>query len=409
MLQKDINIKIKTILAVPIIILLIYNSGYVLSTASQNYTVYSLILGILLLLPFILKVNFLRKKIDIYYFAYLFFIISILLTFIFNFNITEVNIYTKYLLIITFAFLLTVLYDFSYFKKMFVNTMVIITVVSLSFYFLFNILDLPINVPVFINVNGIEYYNFYNLYFNFLRFPERNSAIFWEPGLFSSFVIIAILLEVSFKKKSNAFKLMVLFLGLYSSQSTAAFILSFILIILIANKKMFGLKKYFFILSITVVIVILLIYFNQLIEFLYSWKPDLFGKIYESERTLTTRLNSPLLNIKIFLENPIFGVGFSDATILYNNLMSFQDSVVSAQTSTTLYMMASLGIFGLGYTVFLFIGVYRIKHLDIISKFCVFTLMIFIINKEPHNQLVITWCLIFYFLKISSDKQEEEI
>lgn len=403
MLSATNKVKSNPILNIALILIIIYNSGYVLATSRQNYAAYILILGLLILLPRILKTNFMVVEIDLHFFFFILHIISIMCTMIanFDFDVSSINTYIRMLLLITFSFLFTFYFEFEYFADIFTKLMAFITLISIFFYFATNIFGLRFDTSIFTNVNGTEYNNYYYIFFSMTRFPERVIGIFWEPGLYSSFIIFAIIIEIVYKKNTNYKKVVLFFIGILIAQSTSAMFLLLPLLILIISDRIKGKYKVLLMFTLPVLFLMLYIYGDYLIEQLYYWKPSLFEKVYSSTRTTTTRLYSPLLNFQIFLSRPIFGIGFKNANVYYSELMAYQNDVIGAQTSTSLYMMASLGIFGLSYTLFPLIGISRNKSLDALKRICVAIIMILIINKEPHNQLAFTWCLMFYFLKYS--------
>ncbi len=399
------------ILNILLISILIYNSGYALVTAEKNYAVYTLLFGLILLFPYILKINFIDKKVNTHFLFFIILIVAIIFALLSNFQVDSqtINSYAGMILLIFFSFIITCSFKFKDFLDIFIRIMVIITAISLIFYFILNFTTLNFNENIFINVNGAKYQNFY-VYFSMLKSPERNTGIFWEPGLFGSFIIFAIMLEIVFKKKIKFLNILILFIGLLTTQSTASYLLIIPMIILLINKKVKNKNKVFLILILALMFLVSIIYKDNILYLLYSWNPDMFSKLYdEVGATTTTRIFSPFLNFQIFIKNPIFGVGFKNATRLYNELLMQNYGIVDAQTSTTMYMIASLGVFGLFYTVFIFIGIFKNNQIDLLTKIIMTIVILLIINKEPHSQIVFTWCLIFYLLKINYNEPEEDL
>ena len=120
-----------------------------------------------------------------------------------------------------------------------------------------------------------------------------------------------------------------------------------------------------------------------------------------TSETTATRLNAPLVNLGIFLQNPLFGHGFTDAATLFMDKMNVaSDLNIVAQTSTSTQMMASVGILGLAYTVGLVFPLFTGKKsgLGFVSRVAIAAIMLLVTNKEPHAYIALTWILIFVFL-----------
>lgn len=75
-----------------------------------------------------------------------------------------------------------------------------ITAISLVGYYLVNYTTLLSGLPRMINSNESEYTVGY--IFNYItRMPERNCGVFWEPGVFASFLCTAMLYEILFSSQ----------------------------------------------------------------------------------------------------------------------------------------------------------------------------------------------------------------
>ena len=142
--------------------------------------------------------------------------------------------------------------------------------------------------------------------------------------------------------------------------------------------------RYIIAMVISVVAAILIFIFaNSLQNLLLQLNYDLFYKFFYSNNiTSGTRIYSPLINFNIFLESPLFGVGFSTADTLYSMLMESYKSVyyVVAQTSTSTIFLASSGVLGLVYSFSLFFPVLKIKRLNLITRLIISAILLSLIH-----------------------------
>jgi hypothetical protein len=112
-----------------------------------------------------------------------------------------------------------------------------------------------------------------------------------------------------------------------------------------------------------------------------------------------------MLNFKIFMENPVFGAGFSGATNLFvQNQVQYK---ADSQTSTSLYMMASLGVGGILYTYWWVKGILKMRGVSIISRIIILVIVLSILNKEPHSVLLATWMIMFLFTAMTKEQISE--
>lgn len=70
---------------------------------------------------------------------------------------------------------------------------------------------------------------------------------------------------------------------------------------------------------------------------------------------------------------------------------------MAAQTSTSTYFLAALGIIGLLYTVG-WLAILGDHNLSIGERIIILTCFLLILNKEPHSAILVTFMILFYFL-----------
>jgi len=284
-----------------------------------------------------------------------------------------------------------------------------IVTVSLIFYALFSYFNFPINLPVFKNINEVEYYNgiifFIIKGFNgstILMENARNVGAFWEPGVFSTFIIFALIFEIAIKERISKFNILIFSLGLISTFSTSGYLMFVLLLFLFLQKKLKGIKAgIFFTISIGLFTVAFLNILN-IVKYLYNFMPVLFGKFLQESASVSERLEAPLSNWHIFLQSPLFGSGLGKVDYLFTSMTN------ASQTSTSTYYLAAFGIFGISYIYFFVHGVLKYNPISIYARMIILLIILLQINKESHFLFSATYIIMFYFLKISSLKSSNK-
>ena len=149
-------------------------------------------------------------------------IFIVIITYIVS-GFTATNVYLYYITSIFVGLGISIKYNFKDVCKIFVNVMTLISIISLVGYFLINYTDILSFLPIIKNRNNVAYAIGY--IFNYITIiPERNCGIFWEPGVFATFLIVAILFETCFKqKKANPLKIILFIVCIITTRSTAGY------------------------------------------------------------------------------------------------------------------------------------------------------------------------------------------
>ena len=400
------HLSIVTALAV----FVITTSGYPLATVPGNLYYIFLIFPI-----FVLLLVAKSKKTEIYFssyntynIAYISFVVITLFSFIVNFNTSNLSTNIKFLFVITFAYLFTFNISFSYFIRYYLKSMRLIVIVSLIGHFLINIIKIPIYLPTFTNINDVEYYNGI-IYFAIKSFGvynnsgmNRNIGCFWEPGLFATFILIAIIFELVIKKNTSKTNLLIFFLGLLSTYSTFAYLMLVPITFIVLFSRMKGLKVFILFLLSLIFVAVAYINYDLITKTLYALRPDTFGKLIEESVSVTDRIESPLTNLKIFLDHPIFGAGIGNTENIFSIL------TYGAQTSTSTYFLAAFGIFGFLHLLFFSYGILKYSPLNLYTRTIILIVFLTQINKEPHIYFSLTFIIMFYFLKQASLTKKQQ-
>lgn len=321
----------------------------------------------------------------------LFFLISSLI--VMTVNLFEgITTYFVLIALIFIAYEISRSYDFYKIINLFLHFMTVVAVFSLIGYVLANKTSLLDNLPKRTNTNDVQYSCGY-IFFFIPTIKERNCGVFWEPGIFATFLVLAIAFEAIFKKgKINYLRILLFSITTISTQSSAGYVLLLVGIILVfltvahQTKKASGKFLAYFIIF---AVILLLLFSNFIIRNTSLANNVHFKKLLFENILEQSRVKAFSHNIEIFLDNPIFGAGFQVTT----------DSMAHvADTSTTTYIMSVFGVFGLAHIVMLTVGVAKIKGIDPISKIVFWLLMVLIINKEPHLFNLFTWIFMFYLV-----------
>ena len=392
MLQKLVNNKIIILL---ITLLVIYSSGHALQTIMpQPYT--NIALAIFFFTPVLWTILKKQWKTNIIAFMLLVFMVAFQI--VFNSGANAIS-YISQICIIIVAFGISLIYKFDKVVDYYLKIMTVVTVVSLIGYVLVN--NNILNLPTMININDVEYG--VGIIFNYIKtIPERNCGMFWEPGLFATYLIIAIVFEIAFNpKKTNTIRLIIFVLGVITANSSAGFVLLFLCLILaLVNTKNNKMSVFRALFSVVIVVVGVIVFVN--LDYIIKNTPlkdnEYFVKLLSSNVEDSSRFNAVLHNLQIFIEHP-FGAGL-------NYVYIHMDHV--ADTSTSTYILSIYGFLGLLYTIYWIYGVLKQKNINIIAKIVMLIIFILIVNKEPHLSILFTWCILFFMLKNNTEESKIE-
>lgn len=117
------------------------------------------------------------------------------------------------------------------FDSQYVRVMYILALISLVFYIPVQVgIDLPqllspLRIPMESDISHIGIHNFHAL-----DLRNRNSGMFWEPGAFAGYLVLAILFLLANKNDRSVKEMTVLTIALLTTQSTTGYLAFFILI-----------------------------------------------------------------------------------------------------------------------------------------------------------------------------------
>jgi hypothetical protein len=392
--KMTITNTVKLILSVVTIFLVIIFSGSVWQISDMNliYSYTLVAVAIVLFFTTIYYKNTINRKLEKKTFVLIYLILMPVLVFLSNFVNENINYYVSLLSMIIVSYCITEFVNIYKFIRIFTVVLAIISIISLIYYIFLNYLDFTVPSSVVISNNGITYFK------HFLNFsltnPVRNIGVFWEPGVFSSILLYALVLRIIFYKKIINFYNFIFVITIFTTQSTAGYVILFLIFIMSIfeiKKKKIKVILLFVILFVIFLVYISLVYQIEIINSEVIEKLILFDKD-------NMRYQSILFNKDLFLKKPIFGNGF----VFVNEFTQNSNIIISGenimQTSTSAYLLASAGLYGSFYTLIWIYGILSNNKNTKISKLYLIIIFISIINKEVHISIMITHIILFYLL-----------
>lgn len=335
------------------------------------------------------------------------FVLMLMQTFLFS-DTGNIFSYVRYGIMIMIAYTLSEQFSIEKVAKYFVSAMTIITIISLFGYFFANYTALTSFFPERANING-EVYKC-GIVFNYIkRMPERNCGIFWEPGIFATYLIWALLADqfiVHEQQKKKITHILLFTMGIFTANSTAGFALwvVFIILLLIDKKKQSTnlTAARFLQLAIATIILAIAILSILNIDFILDItglaNNPFWSKLQTDKFASSSRMNAFAINIGYFLEHPFLGQGLSAANA---------SAKYWSTTSTSTFFLNAFGWLGGTYTLFWCIGIFRQKRLNFYSKVVIALIVFSIINKEPHDTFPMSWLILYLLLSTPAKKSDQ--
>lgn len=321
-------------------------------------------------------------------------------------NYDRNNVVDNILLGLTFvcASMISERVGFATFSRFFVNGMLYATVAALA---VWGVRSIGIELPTYkyVGLNGLEYESVF--FCTWSRVYPRFMGLFWEPGLYASFLTITVLFEGLFSEsKPRMIVYVICTVAILLTQSTAGYLLlafAFVIIFRDKSKREFGL---FF--DVVVISAFLVIYFQSdaIINQLVGIDENIFAKLTGGGLTYDTRRMSPLACLEVFAKQPLWGNGVIYATDLYNELKPVYH--MDALTSSSGFMLAAIGIGGISYTIGWLKAFLNQSDKSIMVNIMMVCLFLALVNKEPHYNNVLTTTIMFVLLMRAEEKKNKQ-
>lgn len=374
-----------------LILVVLICSGYYYNSVNSNLKISVCSIGIIYIYKLIK--NFEILKIRKVIFFLLIIIFGICLTFFISGD-SNYNIYLNLIGFVISGYMISILIPFDDFIKKYQRLLTIFVIISLIGYFL-NQLSLLNFLPTIRNNNGI-YYKSGIIFTWILGIENRNCGIFWEPGLFATAIIWGILFEVVFLEKIHKKRITLYYLALLTINSSAGYLLGGIsLFLILLDKKQ---DKTINIINqgiILIIIAIILKFWDDFLFFLGAGNNEFLKKLLKENIINSTRFQVITYNFLSYLEAPLFGNGFGKV---------YSIQLDSFDVNTSLNMMSLFGFTGIIYNLMFIRGVFKIKFKSNLYKFIMLIIIFSILNKEPHQEILFTWVILFYLNSLNIKK-----
>lgn len=374
-----------------IIIAFLFSSGTGLQVIFPKISSYLLLVSSILSVGLASFVKSAKKR-NILFFMFPFLII-VLGSFLVNWDITKVDQYIVLCSTILLTANVAIIFDKEIIIDFFVRLLFGISIISLINYIILNTLGY---LPFFNSYKSINIYTYNTIYlFNWIDgLIDRNCGIFWEPGIFASFIVMAMQFELFGNRRKNY--IFIFILTLITCNSSAGFLLLLILIIeLIMLKKKKNpnnnrIKSLFnFLIFLSMIIIVLNL--DNIILPTSLKNNDYIKKLTFDSISNNTRSKSIEYNLNAFKKNPVFGNGLSSSISFLNG------AVLTPDTTTSFYLLNTFGIGGILYTIFYIVGLLKTfsKKNSVYKIICLLLIFLIILNKETHYIISFTWLVLF--------------
>lgn len=282
--------------------------------------------------------------------------------------------------------------NFYWFRETLLNTVKILCLFSLFFYFI----DALVQLPGFL-VSEKRVFLIFNL-----QFTPRLSSIFWEPGQLQIVLIFVLCLftdelKVLSKAKRNLRKFSLVLLSLLLTISTTGYIALFVLICSAFLMSPIARKN--------VLIIPIFLLFLSFIAYVMYQTPAIQNKIEQQEvselggrTSLMVRINDNLALIEMSKDSPIIGYGYA-STVFENK--SFE---LDNDTSSNAWLLTSAS-FGVPFLIFILVCMYlNIKHWD--NTLPPLAVMLVLILSQSGEYFLLFPYLLMYVYRFKPIKQQ---
>ncbi|MEZ8186032.1 hypothetical protein ACED29_09430 [Shewanella sp. 5S214] len=342
----------------------------------------------------------LRKKqvsFSLLIFLFLTLVVTVLSSFVNN-EVNSINSAVKMIIILCFSFVYCTNYTIEKSISSSLNIIFVLAIVSLVLYFSVNLMGVSVPSLKIINSNDVVYHysGVYSYFDGFMQF--RNNSIFWEPGIYASFLIIALYMELFFYNNERKTRIFIFVTALITTLSSAGIILFFLYIISIIIRFRVSAKSLF---SILVGFIVFAGAIYMVIDVINSHGIDpmrSINKVINPSDTESERMTSPINLLHIFYLNPYFGLGLDGALNEYTKIAKI------SLTSTSLTYFACFGIMSFIFVFPALLFLYLTR--TFIIQAAIVTLVYFlIINKELHLFFISQYLIMFYIVSSSNIKK----
>lgn len=280
------------------------------------------------------------------------------------------------------CFLITVLLGVR-FRHVYLSVIYCLSIISLFFYLL-NLLGIDFGYSV-------DRYKTILIYNSIINTGDiRNSGMFWEPGAFQGYILLAFLLyldDLKYLWQEHKLKIIVLLLTVLSTQSTTGYIvLAIVFLYLLIESRLSPALKF---LTVSAFIVVAIIAFNSF-DFLGNKIIEQYEQaiILENGEVSWSRMGAFVIDVQNIARHPIVGNGF---------MMSARyGSIAEDMMGTGNGFSGVINIFGLPCITLYFISMFNnLRIMKLSQKLLFIILIILLLNGEYFLNYPLFWSLLF--------------
>lgn len=297
------------------------------------------------------------------------------------------------------AMTITKVIPFKEFGYVYIRAILAIAIISLVGYGIVNYTS--VQLP-FISMSSVKEDVSYKIGFiyNYLPYQkDRNCGAFWEPGLFSTHLVVAYLLTLKYKPTKAVLYKAIFLLTILTTKSSAGYCLMILCLLLeLTIRFCNGISRKQTLFSFFVIVMVLFIaIFVSANEDIMSTillgsgsgggAVQIFSKLRIENVFGSQRGNAVSFWLTQFIENPLLGRGFVEIKEQY-----------IWDTCTSFMFLGGCGILGATYIVAWIKDIVSIRNINASSKLLIFGIVFVILNKEPHAKILLTWMILFYLM-----------
>jgi hypothetical protein len=336
-------------------------------------------------------------------------LLSIFIAMLFNLDFRGGYIYQ--FVIIFSAFLINNYMPSKNLVKIFTKYIYILSIISLVVFTAASISDRFLTFfPVFTNKIDVEFYNLVVCVVFKDVGAMRNTGIFREPGVYMIYLNIAILFELFYNEKINKSHLIVYLITLFTTFSTAAFIILLVIAMayLLKANKSGAIYSKALIIGIGVVVIAVI----ALSPDIYSRVFDKIGKDSINDGSSLARAASVLINYHIFIDNPLAGCGI---TKYVDDFATYSRELFHITTGTgnnTNMILTVFAVYGLLFGLVLLFAIARLTKKfskEFIVRGMIFIAFLMMLSNEDVRYSLMIFVLFFWGLKTDFNKEHLQI
>lgn len=322
-------------------------------------------------------------------------IISLIFSSLINLEVSVEYIMRVGIILAAFYFVCSI--PFERFKNAYEDSILFIVICSIGFYVLSIVA--PSIMSYFGILNNSSNIPFYNCLICVIPATEefRLYGPFREPGVFQILLNIALLLHLSYTEKVRFWKVVFYFAGVILTYSTTGYICLILLILhfVISRGSKSTRGKGSVILLLVIFVAFYLLYTKTSV---FSIEGVVFGKLFDTGNASSiSRYGSVVANLKFFMEDPLFGVGFERVSELFPLYVKRALGEESRDNANSILMnFATTGFF---YGVTYLVGFWKFsKNLSSnkVSSIILFLIICLLLSGENINRFIITYIFLFY-------------